>query len=119
MAFRQVFKAFSNFSPKQQEDFLRDLYNYSPDIRIFVESKLGLQTDFQKYLVEMHRETIGKIYRKGMPGTPNGKIVNRIIMKAQRAEAPVGILLELEQVLNEEIRDELNTLKPSPENSTE
>jgi hypothetical protein len=98
MAFRQVIKAFFGLSPKQQEEFLRNMYSYSPDIKIFVESKLGLQTDFQKYLTEMHRETVGKIYRKGTPGTPNGKVVNSIIIKAQKAQAPVDIMLELEQL---------------------
>ena len=56
----------------------------------------------------MHRETIGKIYRNGMPGTHNCKIVNCIIMKAQRAEAPVGILLELEQLAFRGFIDFLN-----------
>lgn len=98
MAFRLVIKAFFNLSQKQQEDFLRDLYGYSPDIKIFVESKLGLQTDFQKYLAEMHRETIGKIYRKGTPGTPNGKVVNSIITKAQKTQVPLDVMLELEQL---------------------
>ena len=98
MALREVFKAFFTLSPKQQKDFLRDLYNYSPDIKIFVESKLGLQTDFQKYLTEMHRETVDKIYRKGTPGTPNGRTVNSIITKAQKAQAPLAIMLELEQL---------------------
>lgn len=119
MAFRQVLKTFSNLSPRQQEDFLRDIYNYSPDIKIFVESKLGLQTDFQKYLAEMHRETVGKIYRKGMPGTPNGKVVNSIITKAQKAQAPLDILLELEHLAFQGFIEFLNEFGGGPDNFDE
>lgn len=119
MAFRQVLKAFSNLSPKQQENFLRDLYAYSPDLKIFVESKLGLQVDFQKYLAEMHRETIGKIYRKGIPGTPNGKIVNSIIIKAQKAQAPLDIILELEQLAFHGFIEFLNEFGGGPDSFDE
>src|SRR5260221_3994123 len=119
MAFRQVFKAFSNLSQYQQEDFLRDLYVYSPDMKIFVESKLGLQTDFQKYLAEMHQETVGKIYRKGMPGTPNGKVVNSFITKAQKAQAPLNILLALEQLAFQGFIDFLNEFGGGPDNFDE
>lgn len=119
MAFRQVVKAFFNLPKKQQEDFLRDLYGYSPDIKIFVESKLGLQADFQKYLTEMHRETIDKIYRKGTPGTPNGKVVNSIITKAQKAQVPLDIMLELEQLAFQGFIEFLNEFGGGPDSFDE
>lgn len=56
------------------------------------------QADFSDLTRKMERETIGKVYRKGIPGTPNGRIVNSIIGSAKKARAPFKVMMELEQL---------------------
>jgi hypothetical protein len=41
----------------------------------------------------MEPGTVGKIYRKGLPGTPNGDKVNEIIQAAKAAEALLETML--------------------------
>ncbi|MFZ2969780.1 MAG: hypothetical protein WA063_01385 [Minisyncoccia bacterium] len=46
----------------------------------------------------MEKETIGKIYKTGIPGTPNGVKVNSIIAKAKKSGVGIGALMKLEQL---------------------
>lgn len=46
----------------------------------------------------MERETVGKVYRKGFPGTPSGKKVNEIISKAKKTQVSISVMLKLEQL---------------------
>src|SRR5438876_280061 len=88
---------FHELPEEQQNKLIRDLYNYSTDIKLFLESRLGLQADVSSLINQMERETIGKVYRKGIPGIPNGAKVNEIISKAKKAHVDIKALLKLEK----------------------
>ena len=111
-----IITLFRELSEEQQSSLIHDLYNYSKDIKLFLESRLGLQADTEGLVSEMEKETIGKVYRKGTPGTPNGKKVNEIISKAKRARVGVWTLLNLEKLAYRGFIEYLNEYGGGPEN---
>lgn len=95
---RLILKEFHSLPKTGQDSLLKDLYNFSNETRLLIQNRLIGQADFSDLIRKMERETIGKVYRKGIPGTPNGRTVNSIISAAKKARAPVSILMELEQL---------------------
>lgn len=82
-----------------QDSLLKDLYNFSDETRLLITNRLMGQADFSNLIHKMELETISKVYKKGIPGTPNGgRTVNAIISSAKKARAPVEVMLELEQL---------------------
>lgn len=114
--FSKVISSFRGLSTKQQEDLLSEIYSYSEDLKTFLESKLGLETDFDFLVLQMEKETIGKVYKKPTPQIPNGKTINGIIVKAQKAGAPVDVILKLEQLAYRGFIEYLNEYGGGPEN---
>lgn len=115
----EVVKKFHTLSKDEQNDLLRELYNYSKDIKLFLESKLCLQYDADYLINAMEKETIGKVYRKGRPATPNGNKVNAIISKAKKASISTKTILELEQLAYRGFIEFLNEYGGGPENFDE
>lgn len=114
-----IITLFHELSEDQQNGLIRDLYNYSKDIKLFLESRLGLQADTEGLIDEMERETIGRIYKKGIPGTPSGKKVNDIISKAKKAHVPISVMLKLEQFAYRGFIEYLNEYGGGPDNFDE
>ena len=94
----QVLKEFHTLPKTGQNSLLKDLYNFSDETRLLMTNRLMGQADFSDLIRKMERETIGKVHRKGIPGTPNGRTVNSIISSARKSRAPVEVMLELEQL---------------------
>ena len=88
-----ITKKFQELSRPQQNKLLLEIYNYSSDLKLFLDSKLGFETDYNNLIQQMEKETIGKVYRKNTPGIPNGRVVNTILSKAYKADAPISVLL--------------------------
>lgn len=95
---RLILKEFHSLPKFGQDSLLKDLYNFSDETRLLITNRLIGQADFSDLIRKMEHETIGKIYRKGIPGTPNGRTINAIIISAKKSRAPVEVLLELEQL---------------------
>lgn len=95
---RRLLKEFHDLPQAGQDALLKDLYNFSSETRLLITNRLAGQADFSKLIRKMERETIGKVYRRGIPGTPNGRSVNAIISAAKKARAPYTVLMELEQL---------------------
>ncbi|MCL5784630.1 MAG: hypothetical protein M1142_04750 [Patescibacteria group bacterium] len=114
-----IITLFHELSEEQQNKLIHDLYNYSKDIRLFLESRLGIEADTEGLINEMERETIGKIYKKGIPGTPSGKRANEIISKAKKAQVPISVLLKLEQLAYRGFIEYLNEFGGGPDNFDE
>jgi len=110
---------FRELSEEQQDILIRELYNYSKNIKLFLESRLGLQADTEGLINEMARETIGKVYKKSIPGTPNGKRVNEIISKAKKAQVNLYTLLKLEKLAYRGYFEYLNEYGGGPDNFEE
>lgn len=114
-----VITLFRELSEERQDMLIRELYNYSKDIKLFLENRLGLQADTDGLINEMERETIGKVYKKGMPGTPNGKKVNEIISKGKKAQVDIKTLLKLEKLAYRGFIEYLNEFGGGPDNFDE
>lgn len=96
--FAAIKEKFHQLSPKEQDNLLLELYHMSVDTKTFLDSRLTGTVDGSSYIKKMERETIGKVYRKGEPGTPSGKAVNQIISRAKKAGVDIQTMLKLEQL---------------------
>lgn len=93
-----ILKEFHALPKFGQDSLLKDLYNCSDETRMLITNRLMGQADFDDLIHKMKRETIGKVYRNGIPCTPNGHTVNAIISSAKRTRAPVEVMLQLEHL---------------------
>jgi hypothetical protein len=93
-----LLKEFHELPKAGQDSLLKDLYNLSDEAHLLITNRLMSQADFSDLIRKMKRETIDKAYRKGIPGTPNGRVINAIIGSAKKARAPIAVMLELEQL---------------------
>lgn len=114
-----VITFFHELTDEQQNELLGDLYNYSNDIKLFLESRLGLEVNVEGLIKEMERETTNKIYRKGVPSTPDGRKVNAILAKARKAHIDIPTLLTLEQLAYRGFIEFLNEYGGGPDNFDE
>ncbi len=95
--FKKIKGKFNQLSQKEKDNFLQDIYNFSKDTKLFLENRL-LGGNDNVFIEAMEKETIGKVYKAGVPGTPNGVKVNSIISKAKKSGVGIGALMELEQL---------------------
>ena len=86
---------------------LQDIYNFSKDTKLFLENRL-LGGNDDVFIKAIEKETVGKIYRKGLPDTPNGTKVNSIISKAKKSGVSIETLIKLEQLAYEGFVEFLN-----------
>ena len=114
--FTGVKEKFHQLTKEKQDELLRDLYKMSPDTKAFLESRLlGTASNQQKYIKEMERETIGKIYRKGIPGDISGRAVNNIVSRARKAEVDLDTMLQLEWLAYRGFQEYLHQFGGGPE----
>lgn len=117
--FAAIKEKFHQLSAKEQDKLLLELYRMSIDTKTFLDSRLTGTVDGSTYLKEMQRETIGKVYRKGEPGTPSGKAVNQIINRAKKAGVDLQTMLRLEQLAYRGFVEFLNEYGGGPESFDE
>lgn len=95
---REILKQFHELPKAGQDSLLRDLYRLTTANALMMENRLCGQADFSVLIARMERETIGKVYRKGIPGTIDGRKVNAIIREAKKARADFRTLMQLEKL---------------------
>lgn len=114
-SYKQIKTKFNDLTPSGKEELLWDIYNFSTDMRLFLENRfLGGQDNI--FVEQMEKETIGKIYKEGAPGTPNGKKVNEIISKAKKSKANIWTIIKLEQLAYRGFIEFQNEFGGGPEN---
>lgn len=114
--FNGIKEKFHQLSVKDKSVLLRDLYRMSPDTKALLENRLlGVVSNKQQYIDEMKRETIEKIYRKGVPGDPSGRAVNSIINRARKAGVDSGTMLVLEWLAYRGFQEYLHEFGGGPE----
>ena len=82
---------------KEKDSFFQEIYNFSKDTKLFLENRL-LGGNDDVFIKAMEKETIDKVYKTGIPGTPNGVKVNSIITKAKKSGVGIDALMKLEQL---------------------
>ena len=113
---RDALKRFHELPKVGQDSLLRDLHRASTANALMIENRLLGKADFTDLVVRMERETIGKVYRKGIPGTIDGRKVNAIIAAAKKARADYGILMQLEQLAYRGFTEFLHEYGGGPDN---
>ena len=114
--FLQIRKRFEILTSEAQVALLKDLYNFSKDTRLFLEARLLGGDAWRTYLNEIERETIDKVYKSGIPGTPNGRIINSIIARARKAGAGLDTLMAFERSAYRGFIESLNEFGGGPDN---
>ncbi len=111
----RIVARFRQLDPAAQDQLLNDLYQYSKELKLVLAGKLGLQPDFVSLVSAMERATIGKVYRKGIPGDLDHRQVVSIIRQAEAAGAPLAIRLQLEQLAYRGFIEFLNEFGGGPD----
>jgi hypothetical protein len=112
---RAILKQFHELPKFGQDSLLKDLYNASKENQLLIANRLIGEVDFSDLIRKMERETIGNVYRRGIPGTPNGRTVNAIIASARKARAPFEVLIQLEQLAYRGFIEFLNEFGGGPD----
>src|SRR5947208_1326277 len=94
--FKKIKEKFNALNNIQKENFLKEVYGFSKDTRLFLKTRFTNSNTEEEFLKSMKRETIDKVY-KVPPRTPNGKTVNAIISKAKKSGVSILTMLELEK----------------------
>lgn len=102
--------------PKNKQQFiLKRLHDFSAETKTLLATSLGFQEDPVIFIDRMQKETIGKVYRKGTPKEPNGKIVNQILNNAKKTGVSFDTLLHLEQLAYQGFMEFLHEYGGGPE----
>ncbi|MBI5787325.1 MAG: hypothetical protein HZA78_00520 [Candidatus Schekmanbacteria bacterium] len=113
-SFKEIKEKFDQLSPQGKEDLFKEIYSFSKEMKLFLENRLlGGKDDV--FITAMEKETIGKVYKKGIPGTPNGKVVNSIIAKARKSLVSTWTLIKLEHLAYRGFIEFLNEYGGGPE----
>lgn len=113
--YKQIKDKFNDLTSTGKEQLLKDVYNFSSDMKLFLENRfLGGQDNV--FIKQMEKEIISKIYKYGIHGTPNGKEVNEIISKAKKSSADIWTIIKLEQLAYRGFIEFQNEFGGGPEN---
>ena len=113
--FKQIKDKFNDLTSAGKEQLLKDAYNFSNDMKLFLENRfLGGQDN--AFINQIEKETIGKIYKDGIPGTPNGKKINEVVSKAKKSRANIWTVIKLEQLAYRGFIEFQNEFGGGPEN---
>lgn len=97
-SFSKLSTIFFSLPKDKQRQILKRLYDFSTETKTLFSTSLGFQEDTALFINRMQRETIDKVYRKGIPKEPNGKIINQILTNAKKAGVSFNTMLDLEQL---------------------
>lgn len=117
--FREIKEKFSKLSKTEQEKMLSDIYNFSNDMKLFLENRFNQGKHDQEFIKKMKRETINKVYKDGISSEPNGKIINSIISKAKKSLVSTETLMELEKLAYRGFIESLNEYGGGPDSFEE
>ena len=112
--FKKIKKKFNELPQQEKDNFLKDIYNFSKDTKLFLENRL-LGGNDDVFIKAMEKETIDKVYKGGPPSVPNGVKVNSIIVKAKKSGVGIGALMKLEQLAYRGFIEFLNEYGGGPE----
>jgi len=113
--FNDIKNAFRKLPEAGKEKLLKDICGCSKDAKLFLEGALLGQGDGEKFLREMEKETIGKIYRRGEPKIPSGRTVRSIIARAKKSRVSVQTMMDLEKLAYRGFIEFLNEFGGGPD----
>lgn len=115
-SFSKLSTIFFSQSKDKQQEILKHLYDFSKETKTLLTTSLGFQEDPTIFIDRMKRETIDRVYRKGIPKEPNGKIINQILTNAKKVGVSFETLLNLEQLAYRGFMEFLHEYGGGPKN---
>lgn len=112
---KKIWNEFKKLSLDRQEHLFVDIYNFSQDMKLFLENRFSGGQKGAAFVKQMQKATIDKIYRKGIPGTIDGRQVNAIISKAKKSCVDFWTLMELEKLAYRGFTEFLNEFGGGPD----
>lgn len=116
ITFSKLSFTFFSLPRNEQQLVLKRLYDFSPEVKFLFSTSLGFRGNPEVFIKKMMKETIEKVYRKGIPKEPNGKTINQILMNAKKAGVSHATLLNLEQLAYRGFMEFLHEYVGGPEN---
>ena len=111
--YRDIKKEFFNLSTKEQEQILKEIYNFSKDVKEFLNTRLSSDSG-GNYIKEIEKAT-DYYTPSGIPKDMSVKKINSVISKAKKAKADISILEKMEFIAFKAYIDFLNDFGGGPE----
>lgn len=111
--FRDIKKEFFTSSEKEQEQLLKEIYNFSKDIKQFMDTRF-LKDNEEAFIDEIEKAT-DYYTRSGIPKEMSPRKINSIISKAKKSKVNVETLEEMELIAFKAYLNFLNDFGGGPE----
>jgi len=111
--FRDIKKEFFNLEIKEQEQLLKELYNFSKDTKQFLNTRL--MNDAQEAFIDEINKATDYYTHSGIPKEISPRKINSIISKAKKSKVNIKILEEMELIAFKAYIDFLNDFGGGPE----
>ena len=111
--YKDIKKEFFNLSNKEQEQILKEIYNFSKDIKEFLNTRLTSDNG-ESYIDEIKKAT-DYYTASGIPKDMSVRKINSVISKAKKAKVDVSIIEKMEYIAFKAYIDFLNDFGGGPE----
>lgn len=111
--YKDVKKVFFALSNTDQEQIFKEIYNFSKDVKEFLNTRLTSDND--KYYIDEIEAATDYYTRSGIPKDLSVKKINSIISKAKKAKVGFLVLEEMEYIAFKGYMDFLNDFGGGPE----
>ena len=111
--YKDVKKEFFNLSIKEQEQILKDIYNFSKDVKEFLNTRLTSDNG-ESYIKEIKKAT-DYYTPSGIPKDMSVRKINSVISKAKKAKVDSSIIEGMEYIAFKAYIDFLNDFGGGPE----
>jgi len=111
--FKDVKKEFFNLSDKEQVQLLKEIYNFSKDMKQFLNTRL-MNDNAEVFIDELNKAT-NYYTHSGIPKEMSPRKINSIITKAKKSKVSTGILEEMELIAFKAYMNFLNDFGGGPD----
>ena len=111
--YRDIKKEFFNLSDKKQEQLLKEIYNFSKDMKQFLNTRL--MNDNEEAFIDEISKATDYYTRSGIPKEISPRKINSIITKAKKSKVSVDTLEKMELIAFQSYMNFLNDFGGGPE----
>jgi len=111
--YKDIKKEFFDLSIKEQEQILKEIYNFSKDIKEFLNTRFT--NDNEDYHIEEIESATNYYTYTGIPKILSTRKINSVISKAKKAKVSTEILEKMEYIAFKGYFDSLNDFGDGPE----
>ena len=111
--FRDVKKKFFTLNIKEQEQLLKEIYNFSKDMKQFLNTRL--MHDSEEVFIDEIRKATDYYTRSGIPKEMSPRKINSILTKAKKSKVTLNTLEKMELIAFKAYMNFLNNFGGGPE----